>query len=428
MPELILQEPTIDGATVWCNYSYGHERYTHRFAFPAPLDDDDPVVRRLLRWLSAVHALYLCNFAYFTELRAEFPLDDAEKDFLEKLAFNGMAEFRQVNHIPMATKTLYSGRADTAAPAPTNSVPRHGALLLNGGGKDGCASAILLDQANVPFTWFMLNSSVAQDSVAVASGKSSLKVKRLLDQRRADGPYHGHCPTSAAIALCAVIAAYVAGLEYVVASNEQSANEGNSEVEGVMVNHQYSKSLEFELDFASLLDRYSVGVTYFSLLRPLHELQIVKIVGENPRFIGTFTSCNHGFKRGEWCLQCAKCAFVALTFTALNPAATARIWGDELVINRPALTPFLKELLDPNVPKPLECVGTLQECQLAAGLILQGPLALKLTPGLAQLFAAHSLPAAGHTAQTLLHTLSDQHNIPKAFQSVLGSARLMLGL
>jgi len=419
MLSLIIHEPVIEGEIVWCDYTYNDVDYRHRFMFTTALDSSDGRLKQLLRWLSATHALYLFAIEYFTDIRVEFPLSPVEKQFFEKLTFNGLAEFRQVNHIPMATTTTYTG-PDAVTPDDhrVSSADRHGALLLNGGGKDGCVSATLLENAGIPFTWFMLNSSTAQDKVAAVSGKPVLKVKRKLDEQRFEGKYSGHRPTSAAIAICAVITAYVSGMAYVVASNEASANEGNGLIDGVAVNHQYSKSLEFERDFTDLLTQYNIEVTYFSLLRPLHELQIVELFSRNDRYLEAFTSCNHGFKDGVWCLACAKCAFVALTLGAISPSAAERVWHEPLTINRPALFPFLQELLDPEVQKPLECVGTLEECQVAAGMILQTPLAADLRPEVAALFTKHALHDPTATG-LVLHTVADDHNIPADFARVL---------
>lgn len=59
-------------------------------------------------------------------------------------------------------------------------------------------------------------------------------------------------------------------------SNEASANE--STVAGQEVNHQYSKSFEFEADFHEYEKKYlRTGIYYFSFLRPLAEFQIAKM-------------------------------------------------------------------------------------------------------------------------------------------------------
>ena len=45
-----------------------------------------------------------------------------------------------------------------------------------------------------------------------------------------------------------------------------------------MINHQYTKSFEFEKDFHLLLKRtVHPDIEYFSMLKPLYEIQISKI-------------------------------------------------------------------------------------------------------------------------------------------------------
>jgi hypothetical protein len=414
-----MHEPTVKGALVYYEYTYQNTTYRHRYDFGMTIAADDPTVRRLLNWLGVVSAFYLFSIEYFTELAAEFPLDADEQDFFQKLTYNGMAEFRQVNGIAMDTATKVTPTATETLDVSGESPALSGALLLNGGGKDGCVSALLLEQTGHPFDWFMLNSSVAQDRVAEASGKHVVKVKRQMDDRRFDGKYTGHRPTSACIAICSVLAAYLTGRASVIASNEQSANEGNGTIDGVQVNHQYSKSLEFERDYGQLLRSHHIPVQYFSLLRPLHELQIVKVMTHSDQYLRTFTSCNHGYKRGEWCMQCAKCAFIVLVFTALDPASAKIVWNDELAINTPAFLPFIQELIDPAVQKPLECVGTIEECQLAARLILTGPLHDRLSPELHTMLEAHA--SASTDTAAFLQTLSDQHAVPVEYQDIFAN-------
>ena len=62
-----------------------------------------------------------------------------------------------------------------------------------------------------------------------------------------------------------------------VLSNERSANAGNTEKDGRIVNHQWSKSLEFEKAFQQLTAPVIKDFRYFSLLRPLSELAIAKL-------------------------------------------------------------------------------------------------------------------------------------------------------
>ncbi|MEI8009425.1 MAG: hypothetical protein WCI00_09010 [bacterium] len=56
-------------------------------------------------------------------------------------------------------------------------------------------------------------------------------------------------PISGVIAFVLVTAAYLYDYKYIVMSNEKSANEGNTILDGSEINHQRSKSYQFESDF-----------------------------------------------------------------------------------------------------------------------------------------------------------------------------------
>ena len=88
-----------------------------------------------------------------------------------------------------------------------------------------------------------------------------------------EGFLNGHTPFSAIVAFSATMVAYIHDIPYIVLSNESSANE--TTVEGSYVNHQYSKSFQFESDFHEYEKEYiNTGTYYFSLLRPWSEFQI----------------------------------------------------------------------------------------------------------------------------------------------------------
>ena len=56
------------------------------------------------------------------------------------------------------------------------------------------------------------------------------------------------------LAFVSYFVAYLLGKKYIALSNENSANESN--VVGEKVNHQYSKSFEFECDFQEYSNKY----------------------------------------------------------------------------------------------------------------------------------------------------------------------------
>lgn len=91
-------------------------------------------------------------------------------------------------------------------------------------------------------------------------------------------------------------AGFIEGANDVILSNESSANESN--IGGESVNHQYSKSFEFERDFDEFRRRnFPQSAVYFSLLRPFCELQIAKQFSQYKQYHAIFRSCNRGSKK-----------------------------------------------------------------------------------------------------------------------------------
>jgi len=63
-----------------------------------------------------------------------------------------------------------------------------------------------------------------------------------------------------------------------VLSNEKSANEENTIWNGLKINHQYSKSGEFEKYFRSYVENnISKNINYYSKLRDRYEIEIAEI-------------------------------------------------------------------------------------------------------------------------------------------------------
>ncbi len=372
---LHVHAPTWKDGVLTCTFTAGEERLVSSYDFPAGAPATlDETAMKLCEWMAIITSLSSYSIAYFTEIVCDFPLNSEEIAFFETLFFHGLGEFRLVNNIPLSTRTRLRGngkRQIIKPPSTRKKSVTQGPLLLNGGGKDGSVSAQLLTESNMPFTWFQRGDSVAQRDVTGVWEAPVFVVTRHLDPKRLNRRYSGHRPMSAGIAILALLSAHLYNYSDVIASNEASANEGNAEIDGFTVNHQYSKSFAFERDMQHLLDAFGIDVHYFSLLRPLHELQIAFLATRlKPAQLEAITSCNNGTSTGTWCMSCAKCAFVALVITAADPSAAAAIWGDSTALCTPGLRKHLIALLDPGVDKPLECVGTLDECQLAAYLVL----------------------------------------------------------
>ena len=84
-------------------------------------------------------------------------------------------------------------------------------------------------------------------------------------------------PITAIISLIAVVGSFLYGYDTIAMAVERSASEETVTVDGVPVNHQYSKSLEFELLLRDLIDgTIDPALVYGSALRPYSELAIAR--------------------------------------------------------------------------------------------------------------------------------------------------------
>ncbi|HSV77512.1 MAG TPA: hypothetical protein VLH37_10825, partial [Bacteroidales bacterium] len=197
---------------------------------------------------------------------------------------------------------------------------------------------------------------------------STLEVSRSLDplllKLNEQGFLNGHTPFSALLAFITATAAYLTGYRHVALSNESSANEAT--IPGTGINHQYSKSFEFEQDFREYLNAHiSSDINYFSFLRPLNELQIGSLFSSMDEYHKVFKSCNVGSKTDTWCCNCSKCLFTWIVLAPfIEKGRLMAIFGKNLFENA-ELIPFLDQLTGFAETKPFECVGTIDEVKAA---------------------------------------------------------------
>jgi UDP-N-acetyl-alpha-D-muramoyl-L-alanyl-L-glutamate epimerase len=201
-------------------------------------------------------------------------------------------------------------------------------------------------------------------------------------------------------------------------------------VGGVPVNHQYSKSYEFEQLFAAAAAE--VGVTYFSLTRQLSELATVAAVAALP-LREHILSCNRSYTQrhmgGEatqrWCLHCDKCLFTFLMFAVfLTPAEAERMFGGNPLADPPLADGFRVLWA---TDKPFDCVGERAE-SAAAMAQLAGTRAWGGQPVVAELGdeAAAFAADTGSTVAAFLpprgpHAVPEEHLA--VLQRVLADAR-----
>ncbi|MBR5664177.1 MAG: hypothetical protein IKX13_00275, partial [Bacteroidales bacterium] len=247
--------------------------------------------------------------------------------------------------------------------------------------------------------------------------------KRLLELN-AEGYLNGHTPFSAMLAFYSLLIATLAGRSRIALSNESSANEPT--VQGSDVNHQYSKSIEFEADFREYVAQYlTEDVSYYSFLRPLSELQIAMLFSRCTAYLPVFRSCNVGSKQDIWCGHCPKCLFTCIMLSAFLPAEKVReIFGKDLLEDE-TLWPVLKELCGETAVKPFECVGTREEvCMALCEIIRQYESRNKSLPTLLASFRRTALYESYRQRdfQPLLTAWDPQHFLPEDEELLLRKA------
>ncbi|MBQ4377503.1 MAG: hypothetical protein II793_07415, partial [Bacteroidales bacterium] len=247
-----------------------------------------------------------------------------------------------------------------------------------GGGKDSVVSLGLLGEASTPAKPLPLvmnprGATVECCRVAGYGREDFIEIQRTIDplllDLNAKGALNGHTPFSAMLAFYTLLASAMAGRRNIALSNESSANE--STVIGLEVNHQYSKTLEFENDFRSYVaENISTAFNYFSFLRPLSELQIAMLFSHLTKYHDVFRSCNVGSKQDIWCGHCPKCLFAFIILSPfIAPDRLSQIFGHNLLDDEDMRLSF-RQLIGVEPTKPFECVGTVSEVRMALQMAL----------------------------------------------------------
>jgi len=299
-------------------------------------------------------------------------LNEEQIKYLKKLIFNGLGEFLYLNKIDINIDDLASIKIDHEITynkkTDYNGV---GNLVLLGGGKDSNVTLeILKEEKN---TIFLQNPKKVHLDCAKESGYNEEDIciiNRTIDKELINlnslGYLNGHTPFSSLLAFESYLVGYLMNKEFIILSNEESANEGT--VIGTNINHQYSKSFEAEKDFDDYVKKYfNINLNYFSLLRPLNEYQIALLFSKYKKYHNIFKSCNVGSKGSDWswCNNCPKCLFV---YIILNPFLIKEelldIFNEDLFEKESLLNTF-NELIGVTGVKPFECVGSYKEARYA---------------------------------------------------------------
>ncbi|MDR0608367.1 MAG: hypothetical protein LBG52_08810 [Candidatus Peribacteria bacterium] len=310
-------------------------------------------------------------------------------NFWHMFYLQGLGEFMVVNGLhPQNVARFITPHPLSLLPFKTlTTTSRNGslALLFFGGGKDSLVSVELLKQRKHPFILRSMG-----DSPLHALAASKVNAPRIIQTRQLDPKlfemnksgewYNGHVPITGILSFISLLTAYLYGFDEMVLSNEKSANVGNKMLDGIEINHQRSKSEEFETAFQEYIKKHlNFQPRYYSILRQRDELRIVEEFCKYPQYFHHFSSCNRNFHltgskltgRQLRCGECPKCAFVYTMMRAFLPAETVdEIFGKKLFADE-ALLPLFRELLGIEGCKPFECVGTEEEMREALKLMTE---------------------------------------------------------
>ena len=306
-------------------------------------------------------------------------LNEDQINFFKKLYFNGLGELRYRNNINIS----YDDFMDITTTGEElelekEDIDYYDYIFPIGGGKDSNVTIELLNQTDNNLC-FIVNPKAVTLECAKTSGfddEHIIEVKRIIDNNlinlNNDGFINGHTPFSAMISFLSVLVGYLTHKKYVALSNEYSANESN--IEGENINHQYSKSLEYENDFREYAKKYLyVGTEYFSFLRPISEYQIAYLFSHFEKYHKIFKSCNVGLKKEPWiwCNNCAKCLFVYIILSPfLYRDKLVDIFGEDLFEKKELLDLFI-DLTGHGDLKPFDCVGTFYENRYAVSKTIE---------------------------------------------------------
>lgn len=312
-------------------------------------------------------------------------LNKEQVKFWQNLLLHGMGEYFYINQIEdffqqpptFTVPTAHHSTPIFAAAAHTARTNPLTALGI-GGGKDSAVMTTLFQKSGLPFVNLILQpASPAATKMATLNGQPTFTVSRHFDPQlfalNKQNYLNGHVPFSAIFAFISTLAAVLYDFDYIAVGNENSANQPSLIWHNHPINHQFSKSTKFEQDFQKYSSQYLLrNVHYYSLIRPFSELKVAQIFCTNPTFFPIFKSCNRGQQQDHWCENCPKCLFVFLMLAPFleEQILTSQIFSHNLLDDQ-NLLPTLRQLLGLDPTKPLECVGTVEESQLAFHLLWQ---------------------------------------------------------
>ncbi len=265
---------TFDLATRTVSLGYAFDSgqtFTETITFETPtvgaVDVDASGLQRALLHLHIAAGTSYYKAAAPSQIILDADLSPTELAFHQHLYDEGLREFAVTNGLPVPLPQDLRPHALIEAAGPIRSARPGGLVVPIGGGKD----SMVLIEALAPLgpRLFAVDPHPLVVELARQTGLDLVVVRRRLSPELSRlnraGALNGHVPITAIVSLIAVVGSFLYGYDTIVMAVERSASEETTVVGGVPVNHQYSKSLDFErLLAAAGVDRH----------RPRHRLRL----------------------------------------------------------------------------------------------------------------------------------------------------------
>lgn len=354
------------------NYSCNGYVFSEKIIFPnAPFVLNDEKKSALEQVLFLLHiASGISYYKAFNNPNIKINsgvLSKEQASFFNDFYYYGLAQYAAQNNLKLKFNFPFGKKEVKAFDLNLSE----DAFVPVGGGKDSCVSISRLKKAGKSATLFSVNSARPIGDCKAVSKLPQITILRKISPVLLENNHlflNGHVPISGIIAFITAVSCILYDKRYVVMSCEGSADEANFDD----VNHQWSKSSVFEKMYGNLMGAIIPEYRYFSLLRPLSEMQIASQFAEYcSDYFSVFTSCNHAFHIDEskrlnrWCGNCDKCRFVFLILAPfMDKNKLIEILGGNPLNDINQEQGYL-QLLGIGQNKPFECVGTYDECRLA---------------------------------------------------------------
>lgn len=372
-----------DKETVEFSYSFDNDEYfVEQLVFPWAEVTKDSCGIYLDSLTVALWISYYKLYPTKEILVEHMMFDKGQTDFWNTFYIKWLGEFFYVNRLDPTGLAQFTTSVSNYSIDTADLWRKH--LLLRWWWKDSTVSYELLkevwEEISLLTVWRQYPIHLATSAV---TWEQHLFVPRTLDipqlkRLTSYWHYHGHVPVTWIISFISLLVCKLYGFWTIVTSNEKSADVWNVERHGSIINHQRSKSDEFEQLFSDYIKAYiNSSAFYYSRLWDLHEREITKLFSQHKKYFDLFSSCNRNFHqdgRVPWsrrCCICPKCLFV---YSILRPFITEedtqRIRWKELYADS-SLIPLMKELLWIEWIKPLECVGTPEEVRKMIELFIE---------------------------------------------------------